>query len=168
MKIKLLIGALLFLILVNLATIGSYLYYRWNAPAPLPPWEERHPGRWGGAPPPPMDLAPEQRRVLRSLIFEFAEQTRDLRDEKRRLKEELFRLMTSDEVDTTLINQKTKELSEVWYRLFKISTDKLIDAKKHLTPEQQRHLFFAILRFQQDGPMRRHFRGNRPPRGPGF
>jgi uncharacterized membrane protein len=170
MKLKVLIGILVFLIAVNLATIGTFLYVQFSrGPAERVDWLD------GPAPmdaPRPDRVPPasrrmrfheEQREALRTLLHEFRSETEGLQDRARELESEAFELMQKDPVAKTDVDSLLKELSLVQYEISKAAAAKLIEAKEVLPPEQQIHFFNAIRRMHTG--MREERGGPRSGRG---
>jgi len=152
MKLKVLIGFLVLLIILNLATIGTFLYVHFTRSAP------RHAG-WTG-PRPGMHASSDvregtgermrfhahEREELMVLLTQFREDTKQLRDRARDLERKTFDLMQEDAVPVEKVDSLLKEISIVQYEISKEATAKLIEAKKVLSPEQQKHFFEAIHR----------------------
>ncbi len=150
MKLKILIGALIFLIVVNLATLGSYIYFRiQHAPPPLmerfPPFRGGPP-HWEEHPDVRLNLTPEQRHQLRSLILEFQEESRELRFKKMRDEEKLMELLQADTLDTKVIEQTIHQISEDQFEIRRIAIRKLVKARTFLTPNQQKRFYLSLIR----------------------
>jgi len=148
MKLKVLVGALVFLIVLNLATIGTFLYMHFTRPE-LPPMADG-PGF------PPRDhasmrkpwlhrLPSENREALVGLLDELRSETEDLRTKMRDLEGGVFDLMQSDPVPEARVDSLLAEISEVRLEISRIATRKLIEAKGVLPPEEERIFFDAIL-----------------------
>jgi hypothetical protein len=172
MKIKVLVGILVLLIIVNLATIGTYLYY-----------SIRH-ERAGAGPPPDlmMRLNEEQRLKLADLMRRFDDDTRPVHEKLRGLEDGLLAMFRKEPVSRKSIEMRLKEISDLRLELGKQAAIKMIEAKSFLQPDQEEEFFDAILRSRPDLPrppgpgMRPHpddVHGLRPgddgppPRGPG-
>jgi Spy/CpxP family protein refolding chaperone len=149
MKIKLLVGALVFLIVVNLVTIGSFFYFQWQKP----PRDDRP----FGPPPAMMDLRPEQHQQLREKMQQFMTKTRPQKEKISQLTEEILQLLQSDPVDKDAINSKMQEISQLRLELSYKAIDQFIEMKTFLSPEQQKHFFRQLM---ETRPM--------PGRGPGM
>jgi uncharacterized membrane protein len=154
MRLKVLVGILVFLIILNLATIGTFLYVHFShgpdgAPGPLNVW----PGLGSGPEPGErysidkrVRFQVKEREALRTLLNEFRSETDDLRSRAQDLEREAFELMQQDPVPKAVVDSLLKEISLVQYEVSKRAAAKLIEAKKILPPEQQRHFFNAINR----------------------
>jgi len=160
MRLKLLVGILVFLIVVNLATIGTYLYYR----------IEQHPAEIRdfppGAPiPPPLhDLGTIERTKLLKLMMDFHDETMELRDSVRSLEHESYILFQENPVSKDKINAKLQEIAAIRLEISKKAAARFIEAKTFLTQEQAERFFGAIMQARPDGPDGPPpFRGGRPP-----
>jgi hypothetical protein len=152
MRLKVLVGILVFLIIVNLATIGTFLWvhfsrdvpekvYRFGPRRGMRSFPEKAPGVGG-----PMRFRTGEREKLRTLFSEFRNETQDLRDRVGALERETFELMHEDPVPVGQVDSLLKEISLVEYEISKRAAAKLIEAKKVLPPDQQSHFFNAIHR----------------------
>ncbi|MBP2680888.1 MAG: hypothetical protein H6Q78_751 [Candidatus Krumholzibacteriota bacterium] len=148
MKLKVLVGALVFLIVLNLATIGTFLYMHFTRPE-LPPMADG-PGF------PPRDhasmrkpwlhrLPSENREALVGLLDELRSETEDLRTKMRDLEDGVFDLMQSDPVPVARVDSLLAEISHTRLEIARIASRKLIEAKGVLPPEEERFFFDAIL-----------------------
>jgi uncharacterized membrane protein len=146
MKTKILIGILVFLILINLATIGTYLYLRATRPdaGALLPGEGFPPG--GPLRDPMAQLAPEQRERLGDLMRGFHEETRALHNQVRGLEETTFRLLHQDPVQNDSVDLALRRMADLRLDISRKAARRLIDAKAFLSPEQQDVLFDAIMK----------------------
>lgn len=173
MKTKVLVGVLLFLIVVNLASIGTYLYQRYAGP---PDGEMGFPrGEMGRAPfsrvqSPMMHLNAEQRQQMMELFRTFHEETRDLHQKIRALEEQTFDLLQEESVPMEAVDGNLHQLSNLRLEISRRATQNLIKAKSFLSPEQQRMFYGAITQARPGsgpgGPMGGGPFGGR--RGPGF
>ncbi len=151
MKLKLLIGVLLFLIVLNLATIGTFMYKQWKQEdTNWAPRAERRPPVGNRKSGEMRTLKPEKRQVLRRLLEEFREETGELRDEIGRKEIEVFALLQRETVPRDSLNVVLEQLSDLRLEIGRRATDKLIEAKVHLDPRQQRMFFRLILMSRPD------------------
>lgn len=147
MKLKILVALLIFLIVVNLATIGSYIYFKvqdkdnWKRrPIDLSgDFRERFPR------PPHLDLTPEQRKQLLELRISFADETKELAQEIGNLREEIYQNLNKDTVSWAVIDEKLREIANHRMQIEKIAIQKLIDAKDYLSLPQRDHLYRFLL-----------------------
>ncbi len=161
MKIKVLIGVLVFLIAINLGTIGSYIYLRLTN-------ENRKPGNkaFGEFPDMPAErpdlrLNREQRQQLIRLLRDFNEESRETRLQIRELEKEIFQLLQENQVPMKKVEQELKKMSELRLDISQLAIKKMIDAKKFLTTQQQARFFNDIMHERPSIPERRG--GFRPP-----
>jgi uncharacterized membrane protein len=155
MKLKILVGVLVFLIVLNLATIGTFLYMRFTRP-------EAPPGLFpGAAPGAPHDaratrlrhLPPERREELVRLLGEFHAETAALRARTADLENEAFALMQLDPVPSARVDSLLREISSARLEVSRIAVRKIVQAKSVLPLEEQRLFFNAILEAR---PAHRH------------
>lgn len=155
MKVKVLVGALVFLVVLNVAAITTFVVTMQRKPSP-PRWGTgRGPGGRGG-----MDfwrdMDRKDRQQLRDVAHAFQDSTRDLQDRSREMEDQVFELMRQDEVDRARVDSLLQEISEVRLEIGRKAIDNLIETRRFLSPEQQRILHQMILR---NGPGRRHAPG---------
>jgi uncharacterized membrane protein len=157
-KPKLLIGILIVLIVLNVATISSFFYAnsqmkqrehsfpRLGAPPEAP----RPDGPPDMPPAEPIRLNAEERVRLMNQLQEFYEDTAELRRRVRDLETTAFALMERDSVPRAELDSILAEISDVRLEMRRFAVDKLIESKAHLTPHQQKHFFRAILESGSD------------------
>lgn len=154
MRLKILIGVLLFLIVVNIATIGSYIYFRvqdngdrrndrFDLPGDFPRRFSR---------PPHLDLTPEQMQQLLELRMSFAEATKGLSLEIAKSRGEIYELLKRDSVSWTSIEEKLQQIANLRIQIEKVAIKKLIEAQDYLSSEQREHLFRFLL--MEPSPMK--------------
>jgi uncharacterized membrane protein len=149
-KIKLLIGVLVFLIVLNLATIGSFVYLQWsrgrdNGPILVPAPEVSRRGQEGRRMERGTRLRKDKRNELWRLLEEFRAETEALGGRVRDLERQSFGLMQRDPVPRDSLDSLLEEISAVRLEISRRAADKLIEASVHLTPEQQRYFYAAVL-----------------------
>ena len=148
MKLKVLVGVLVFLIVLNLATIGTFLYVHFTRPE-MPPVvdgpEFTHRDADSGRRLRLHRLPSEHREALVGLLREFHSETEDLRTRQDALEGGVFDLMQGDPVPVARVDSLLGEVSRVRLEISRIATRKLIKAKGVLPPEEQRIFFDAIL-----------------------
>lgn len=147
MKLKILVGILLFLIVVNIATIGSYIYFRVqdngerrNDRFDFPRDFHRRFSR-----PPHLDLTPEQMQQLLELRMSFAEDTKELSLEMAKSRGEIYEILKSDSVSWTMIEEKLQQIANFRMQIEKIAIKKLIEAQDYLSLKQRELLFRFLL-----------------------
>jgi uncharacterized membrane protein len=158
MKIKLLVGGLVFLIIINLATIGTFLYlqfnngeqkfkYRAQDSLMVPPF--LHPDSRGER------LNKEQREKLFGMFEKFRNETKDVNEEIKVIQHEIQELLMSEEINEEELNAKMQKVAELRLSISRAAVKNIIEAKSFLTPEQVEHFVRAIMHF-------------RPPHGAGM
>ena len=161
MKLKILVGVLVFLIVINLATIGTFLYMHFTRPTPPPGFLSP-----GDAPegvrsmraPRLRHFPREHREELVGLLQEFHSETSVLRNRMIGLESEAFDLIQRDPVPAARVDSLLGEISTARLEISRIAARKLVEAKAVLPPEEQRVFFDAILEARP---------AHRPPHGPG-
>jgi Spy/CpxP family protein refolding chaperone len=166
MKTKVLIGILIFLIVVNLATIGTYVYMRLThrrafTEQPGPPGGGMPPGMPGNGP--MAQLTEDQRHKLFDLMSGFHEETYALNEHAAEIERETFKLLHEDPVPQEKVDARLKEISDIRLEISRKAAQKLVRAKEFLAPEQQERFFGAIMQSHQGigGPPMRG--GDMPP-----
>ncbi len=146
MKIKFLVGALVFLIVVNLAVIGTFVVmhvshqpappddFRMRAMAPNGERQMRRPR-----------LPMEHREKLMAHLNELREETTPLREQIAGLENQMFEAIQMEPVSETRVDSLLQEISAVQFEIRKVATRKLLKAKEILPPEQQEMFFRAML-----------------------
>ncbi len=163
MKIKLLVGALVFMIIVNLATIGSFLYTRMTRPDPLQfisPNEKMMPrNRMDERPGAKLDK--EQWEQLRNLLYGFREETKELNTEIANLELETLTMLQQNPIPQDKIQRNLEKISEIKLEISKKAIIKITDAKSFLNPDQELRFFNSIMR-AGPGMNRPHMRRREP------
>ncbi|UCH65879.1 MAG: periplasmic heavy metal sensor [Ignavibacterium sp.] len=151
MKIKLLVGGLIFLIIINLATIGTFLImqlskdeqkfkYRAQDSLMIPPF--LHPDSRGER------LNDEQRQKLFGMFKKFRTETREVNEEIKVLQHEIQELLMSEEINEEELNAKMQKIAELRLSISRAAIKNIIEAKTFLTPEQVEHFVRAIMHFR--------------------
>ena len=163
MKLKILVGVLIFLIAINLGTIGSYLYFQIfkldkevvTADLKQPTFHHGKRRR--------LRLDKNQRKELRKLLRELHSESRDLRLNLMRLEEEAFNLLGVDTIAEDELDKKLKDIADIRLEMSRKAIQKLIETKSFLSPDQRQHFFQAIMQVRTDRP---GLRGDFPGRSP--
>ena len=149
MKVKIVVGILVFLIVLNVAALGTFIYYGHFSRPPMPPAPVSRgasPERSApGSGPWLRHLPHKERGELFNLLEEFQRETRDLRTRALSLEDEAFGLMQRDPVPTARVDSLLSEISAARLEISRIAARKLIVSRTVLRPEQQRMFFDAIL-----------------------
>ncbi len=158
-KLKILIGVLVFLIAVNLATIGSYVYFQMQDRNKLEgvPIPENFRGRFST--PPHLGLDRDQRQQLFEIRMSFEKDTREYSEKIRELRNDIFVAIKDDPISMGRIEEKLEEISKLRMQIEKIAIKKLIEARDYLSPMQRDHLYRFLLkeppRFNGRAPFQR-------------
>lgn len=161
MKTKVLVGVLVFLIVVNLVTLGTYLFITLTKPPeprfPMGPrgmmMGEGRRGMGMG----PMSFDDEQRHELMSHMMELHEEVQPLRDSVMELEREALELLKQETIPLDEVDRTLARIAELKLRMSQAATRKVVDAKSSLTPEQQEFFISMIIRSQSG------MAGGRPP-----
>ena len=152
MKIKVLIGILIFLIVLNLATIGTWLYFQFAPSAhfewrPIPMKEA--PMRFRMRPP-IHDLTPEQRQQLRQLVQEMRQIKGPIEKQLQSIHNQLRTALTDTAVTIDSLRMLLDSLANIQRQLNDITIHYFLSARQFLTPQQRQrifqHLFFQSRR----------------------
>jgi len=161
MKLKIWIVILSFLTVINLTAVAAILVHHVDfrpqgdelrEPEDRSRFMERGRHR----------LPREERKRFMELFHEFRDDTEDLRERTTMLENEIVDLMRQDPVAREALDSLLVEVSALRLEISRKATDRMLEAKEFLTPEQQEMFYRAILRGRPgDGSRGRHFR----PRG---
>lgn len=148
MKTKVLIGILLFLIVVNLSTIGVFVYHMLQR-GPRPPdggfFEGgRPPGMMGGESP-MMRMQPEVRERMHSMMMGFREDVKETQEKIFVLEDSTVAMLKNDPPPMDCINENLRKLSELRLSINQKAVHNLLQVKSFLNPEQQEMFFRAIM-----------------------
>jgi uncharacterized membrane protein len=142
MKIKLLVGALVLLIVMNLAAITAFLVVQTRHPRPPIEWRMAGRGR------PLASLDREKRRALFSTMKQFHEDTRDLLEQTHALEADAIAAMGEDPVPRARIDSLLQQISDNRLEIARRATDHMIEMGESLTPEEREHLMEALIRLR--------------------
>lgn len=154
MKVKILIGVLLFLIAVNLATIGSYVYLRFTHDRARTFFNREHLDRRfrDREHRPDLKLTKEQRKQLFSLFQSFRSETDSQRQHIGTLEAQTFQLLQQDPVPMDSVKQNLHKISDIRYDISLHIIQKLMEAKSFLNHDQQHAFYNAIMRARSNHP----------------
>jgi Spy/CpxP family protein refolding chaperone len=147
MKTKALVGILLFLIVINLSTIGVFVFHMLRGPKevePMAPEGGRSPGMMA-AESPMMRLQPEVRDRMHKLMTNFREDTKDLQQKIFVLEDTTVALLKNDPPPMGRISDYLKQISDLRLLINQKAIHNLLQAKSFLPPEQQDMFFRAIM-----------------------
>jgi hypothetical protein len=147
MKTKVLVGVLLFLIVVNLSTIGVFVFHMLRGPKEVEPFAAEG-GRLAGtmAPESPMmRLQPEVREHMHKLMTSFREETRELQQKIFVLEDTTVALLKNDPPPMGRVTDNLKQISDLRLLINQKAVHNLLQAKSFLPPGQQEMFFRAIM-----------------------
>lgn len=154
MKLKLLVGGLVFLIVMNLAAITAFLVVQTRHPRPPIEWQQqRGRGNRGMS-----GLSREKRRAIMESMKSFHEQTRGLIDETHALEDSAITAMGETPVPRARIDSLLERISANRLELARRATDHMISMGESMTPEEREHVMRFLMRMRSP-------RGARAPRG---
>jgi Spy/CpxP family protein refolding chaperone len=154
MKTKVLVGILLFLIVINLSTIGVFVYHLLKPPPP-----ELEPVAGNGVPPagmmgadmPMMRLNPEAREQMHKLMVAFREEIQSYQEQIIALEDSTVALLKNDPPPMSRVNEHLKQLADLRLLINEKAVHNLLQAKKFLAPEEQEMFFRAIMQARPQG-----------------
>ena len=171
MKTKVLVGVLLFLIVINLSTIGVFVYHLVK-PAPpelglaagdgVPP-----PGMMGGGMP-MMRLNPEAREKMHKLMVAFREEIEGYQEQMFTLEDSSVAWLKHDPPPMSRISENLKKIADLRLLINEKAVHNLLQAKKFLTPEEQEMFFRAIMQARPQGMRMGGAMSRSPMRGRGM
>lgn len=133
MKIKLLVGALVLLLVMNVAAVATFVVVQVRTPRLV--LQDR----------PLRDLDREKRRALLASMKEFREQARDLIDETHALEDEAIAAMGETPVPRARIDSLLEQISANRLEIARGATDHMIKLGESLTPEERKQIMTFIM-----------------------
>ncbi len=158
MKVKLLVGALALLMVMNLAALGAFVFVHVHHRS-SPPWH--HGGDRGAARMGDRarlhqrmmgQLGPEERKKLFASMKAFHEKNGDMMRQTRMMEEDVIASMRDDPVPRAHIDSLLQQISANRLEIARRATDQMITLGKTLSPDQREHLMDAIMHMRGDGP----------------
>lgn len=162
MKTKVLVGALLFLIVLNLATLGTWLYVRFVGPPEQPRLSV------GGPPALMRQLDEATQEKLREVMMSFRDDVMPLQRQVRRAEDSVALLLQQDPVPVKTIHGLLRRIADLRTSVSERAVERLVATKSFLTPEQQRMFFRAVIDAQPRSGRGGEGMGRGPGMGPGF
>jgi hypothetical protein len=147
MMVKYLAGTLIFLAIVNLVAVDTYLYYTLVRNP-----DARSPGVTGSVAGAPAGeggvskLDAAQRKEIGRIKNDFRRETGEIYGRIGELEDEMYRLVQEDPVSQEKIDRNLAEHGALRLRLKRIAIEKMIETRSILTADQKRELFKAIFR----------------------
>lgn len=145
MKTKLLVGAVLLLVVVNLAALGSFWYmhakgeHAGNQP-PGREWRMRNFGR---------DMSREDRQRLLRTVQGFRRDVRPLIDETRDLEADLMEALRKNPVSPGQIDSLNVAISHNRLEIARRATDRMIALGDSLDPDQREEMLKTLMRYRR-------------------
>ena len=154
MKLKILIGVLIFLILVNLATIGSFVYMQFSGN------KDDQSVSFRGSPnqpPPPgeliLKLSRKQNEQLKNMLDTFQLKVYPYKEQIRILDNKTYQLLIQNPVTESELNENLKKISDIKLKISRLAMQNMLDAKSILSPEQLELFYNAVIRPVPQGPV---------------
>lgn len=159
MKIKLLVGALVVLIVMNIAALGAFLFvhvhndHRGHLRAGFRGDHRRAAGA----------LNDDERKKLFNAMKSFHEEVRPLADNTKALEDDLMVAMRENPVPRARVDSLLQQISANRLDIARRATDRMIAMGDSLSPDERAHLVDALMRMRRGGPGRErgHQRGDR-------
>lgn len=148
MKTKVLVGILLFLIVINLSTIGVFVYHLIvprQPDASLFPLEGMPRFGMMGPGGPMMNFQPEVREQMKKLMTEFREEIRGHQERIADLEDSTVVLLKNDPPPMGRISENLKQLSDLRLLVNQKAVHNLLKARQFLSPDQLDMFFHAIV-----------------------
>lgn len=149
MRKKIIIFTIVFLTIVNLASLATFAYYRWFS-TPMPPFMERAEISFHFIKN-KLNLDERQAEQLKSFFLVFQEEAKILLDSLQTKRTVFFTELSFEEPDSVRLNILIEEMSDIQELLKKKAINNLLLARSFLTPEQQRD--FISFFNERMGPM---------------
>jgi uncharacterized membrane protein len=144
MKLKVLVGALVVLLIINIAAIGSFLYLHHHAKHPPKQPDRAH--RFAMRYVPEKDRA-KFFRTARALRLDIG----PLADETRGLEKQLIESMRQDPVPRAHVDSLLEHIARNRLEINRKATSRMIAMGDSLTADERGHMVDALLRFRNLG-----------------
>lgn len=143
MKVKLLVGALVVLVIINIAALGSFWYMHKQGGDDRRPGREYRMNRWGN------DLSRDERRRLRRAVRSFHQDLRPQIEQTRALEADLIASMKRDPVPRAHIDSLLEAISQNRLQIARQATDRMIAMGDSLSPAERELMMNALMRFRR-------------------
>jgi uncharacterized membrane protein len=147
MKTRLLVGALIVLVIMNIAALGTFWYMqhqegyrghgRWGD-------RDRREHRWEGH-----KLPREERRRVFQAMRSLREQVRPLLDDTETLEGQLIDALKQDPIPRARIDSLHEQIAKNRLEIAKRTTDHMIAMSDSLSPAERERMIDAIARFRR-------------------
>jgi uncharacterized membrane protein len=147
MKLKILVGALVFLIVVNVAAIVAFVLVQTRHPRPRGEWRNHAHERLA-------NLDRDKRRALFATMRQFHEESRDLIEQTHAMENEAITAMGENPVPRARIDSLLQQISDNRLEIARRVTDRMIAMGESLSPEDRKHVMAALMRMRgrRDAP----------------
>ncbi len=166
MKTKVLVGVLLFLIVVNLSTIGVFVYHILKGGPPridvMAVDGVRPPGMMEGESP-MMRMQPEVRERMHTLMMSFRDEVKQTQERIFVLEDSTVAMLKNDPPPMDRINENLRKISDLRLSINQKAVHNLLQAKTFLNSEQQEMFYRAVM---QARPQMGRSSGGNMGRGP--
>lgn len=142
MKIKLLVGALVLLMVVNIAAIAAFLVVQTHHPRHFARWRHSIHGR------PFAKLDREKRQALSDAMKQFHEEARDVIEETHALENEAIAAMGESPVPRARIDSLLERISDNRLEIARRATNRMIEMGERLTPKERERLMAGLMRMR--------------------
>ncbi|HLF14573.1 MAG TPA: hypothetical protein VI932_06770 [Bacteroidota bacterium] len=149
MKLHPLVGVLIFLTIVNIAAVDTYVYYQIvHGPRAMGDVFPSDPGAEGTGQgiTAVSRLDSAQRKEIAKIKTMFKSNTGGIFERLKVLDDEIYDLIQRDPVPQDAIDERLRELSDLRLRRSRIAVNTLLETRSLLTREQRGELFKAIFR----------------------
>ena len=146
MKVKLLVGALVVLVLVNIAAIGTFWFMHHqghHSHRSGREWRSQHEGKY--------DLSREERKRVRRAVRSIREEVRPLIDETKSLENDLIASMKKDPAPRGHIDSLHQQISAKRLEIARRATDRMIAMGDSLSTAQRDLMIDAMVRHRRSG-----------------
>ena len=145
MKVKLLVGALVVLVIMNIAALGTFWFMqKQGSQFRDRPGREWRAQRGGGS-----DLSREERRRVRRAMRSIHQEVRPLIDETASLENELIASMKKDPAPRAHIDSLHQQISAKRLEIARRATDRMIAMADSLSPAERDQMIDAMARFRR-------------------
>lgn len=145
MKTRLLVGAVILLVVVNLAALGSFWYMHARTEhagnqSPGREWRMRNFGK---------DMSRDERERLLRTVQGFRREVRPLIEQTRDLEAELMEAMRKNPVSLEHIDSLNVAISQKRLEIARHATDRMIALGDSLEPEQREEMLKTLMRYRR-------------------
>jgi uncharacterized membrane protein len=140
MKVKFLVTAIVMLVIINVAALGSFWYIHAKESRDRNPgreWRMRNMGK---------DLPREDRERLIRMVQGFRRDVRPLLDETRRLEDEMMESLRKETVSRDHIDSLNVAISQNRLEISRRATERMIAMGDSLEPAQREHMMRTLMR----------------------